>query len=250
MSRFGKRKAKPSLSDRFLVAHKARCQRNASRSRLPRAAPTKHRVRNHRGKDAGRSPAATLQLGARPCPDSRSRWPTPSQPQTPVTFFINASQQPGFPDPSGASRAPADPAGLGSPGPRALAAARPRRRYGAPASDTVAKQRSSPGHVPSVAGVRLIGLPLPVPQPLSLPQTRPAALSRNSGYGGRWRPQRRCAGRGPGDGPGRGNTHGNEHAESFQRAHPSRGSPIGQKRARLLARTDSGRGREEGLRRG
>lgn len=63
-------------------------------------------------------PQPPPQQGARYRHDSRSRRPTPFEPQPPVTLFINAPQQPGFPGPPGASRVPADPAGPGSPGPR------------------------------------------------------------------------------------------------------------------------------------
>lgn len=61
---FREGKTKPSLSGRFLDAHKAYCQCNTSRSGLPGDAPTKYSVRNHRGNNAGLSPAAPLQLGA------------------------------------------------------------------------------------------------------------------------------------------------------------------------------------------
>lgn len=45
-------------------------------------------------------------------------------------------------------------------------------------------------------------------------------------------------------GEGRGEARGDEHVRSFQRARPAKGALIGHLWARLLARTDAGRGRE------
>lgn len=156
------------VSGRLLAAHTERCPRDAARSGLLRATPTKHGVRNHRRQGAGRfpSPAAPLRLGAGPRHDSRSGRPTPPEPQPPVTFFINASQRPGFAGSPGASRAPAEPAGPGSPGPRASAALKPRRRCGPPSSEAVAQQRS-PRHVPSAPGELRTRMRAPELPPLS-----------------------------------------------------------------------------------
>lgn len=249
-SRFGKRKSNTFLSGRFLAAHKARCPRNTSRSRLPRIAPTKHRVRNHRRKDAGRSPAALLQLGARPCRDSRAMRPIPSQSQPPVTFFINASQQPGFPDPpgglpgarrSGRAGQPRDPSSGCSEAAtpmwysrlgysrRATVVAPARSLRGRGATDWAAGAAAAAAQPPADPARR-------AQQQFRL--RRPAETAEV------------VRGAGPGRRTGEGRQARGRARSKFSAGAPSRGAPIGQQRASALARTDVGRGREEGLRRG
>lgn len=129
---------------------------------------------------------------------SRGGPPLPS-PQPPVTFFINASQQPGFPGPPGSSRAPAEPAESGSPAPeRRLLRDRNAGVVLPPQKQSPNSTR--PGTSPSAVGVRVRRLRAPVLSPLSLPEARPAANRSSSGYGGRRSPRGRRAGRGRGGG--------------------------------------------------
>lgn len=83
--------------------------------------------------------------------------------------------------------------------------------------------------------------------PLSLPETRPAALSSSSGYGGRRRPQGRSAGRDKGGGrPERGGARcaGTSTCNVFSGRAPLRALPLAIcGRARLHARTLGGGGR-------
>lgn len=113
----GKSKALPSLADFWLPT-----KRTVKATLLGPDSPESLRQSTACVTTVAREQAAPPQpppkQGAWYRHDSRSRRPTPFKPQPPVTFFINAPQQPGFPGPPGASRVPADPAGPGSPGPR------------------------------------------------------------------------------------------------------------------------------------
>lgn len=143
---------------------------------------------------------------------------------------------------------PADLVGRGSPGPRlqqdcyagvVLPLRKQSTSHACPGAACPARLRRGRGAVDGAAGADAAAAQPPV-DPASLAQQqfrlrRPKETARAERGAG----QKRRALR-----EGRGEARGDEHVRSFPRARPAKDAPIGHLWARLLARTEAGRGRE------